>query len=144
MIEDNEKSTNQPIERGVDNERESERLAKPLLHFDLAHEIEQLCQEDAWVKTGHTAKTLVKHHDFRIVLIALKAGTRIGEHKTDARISIQALRGRLLLHLPELEVELLAGHLLALDRALPHDVEAVEESAFLLSISWSRGSESDL
>lgn len=35
----------------------------------------------AWFKTRHTAKTLVKHPDFRIVLIALKSGTRIGKHR---------------------------------------------------------------
>jgi quercetin dioxygenase-like cupin family protein len=29
-----------------------------------------------------------------------------------------------------------AGSLLALDRGIPHDVEALEESAFLLTIAW--------
>lgn len=29
-----------------------------------------------------------------------------------------------------------AGHMLALERALPHDVEALEDSAFLLTIAW--------
>lgn len=43
------------------------------------------------------------------------------------------------LNLPEQTVELPAGHLLALGRALPHDVEAVEDSAFLLSIAWPKG-----
>jgi hypothetical protein len=28
------------------------------------------------------------------------------------------------------------GTLLALDQGLPHDVEALEESAFLLTIAW--------
>jgi hypothetical protein len=28
------------------------------------------------------------------------------------------------------------GGLLALDRGLPHDVEAIEESALLLTIAW--------
>src|SRR6185369_11555423 len=100
MIDDQEQPTNQPVERGVDNERKSEKLTAPLLHFNLAKEVEQLRQEDAWLKTGHMAKTLVKHSDFRIVLFVLKAGTRIEEHKTNASISVQALRGRLLLHLP--------------------------------------------
>ena len=29
-----------------------------------------------------------------------------------------------------------AGHMLALERAIPHDVEALEDSAFLLTIAW--------
>ena len=143
MTDDREQSTDQPVEQGADKERRVERQAVPLLHFDLAKEVERLRQEDAWLKAGHLAKTLVKRADVRIVLFVLKAGTRIEEHKTDASISIQALRGRLLLHLPGREVDLLAGHLLVLDRAVPHAVEAVEESAFLLSISRPQAAEID-
>jgi hypothetical protein len=32
--------------------------------------------------------------------------------------------------------DLPTGRLLALDHGLPHDVEALEESAFLLTIAW--------
>jgi hypothetical protein len=32
--------------------------------------------------------------------------------------------------------ELTSGHLLALDRSIKHDVEALEDSAFLLTIAW--------
>jgi hypothetical protein len=38
-------------------------------------------------------------------------------------------------------VDLPAGHLLALDRTIEHDLEAVEESAILLTISWPKGAE---
>jgi hypothetical protein len=48
--------------------------------------------------------------------------------------------GRIRLHLREHEpLELSAGQLLALDCSMPHDVEALEESAFLLTVSWSKG-----
>lgn len=114
-------------------------LTGPLLQFDLAAETEQLRQEDPWKTTSRNAKTLVKYPDLRIVLIARKAGTRMEGHKTDESISVQALTGKLRLHLPEQAVELSAGKLLTLERALPHDVEALEDSSFLLTISWSRG-----
>jgi quercetin dioxygenase-like cupin family protein len=114
-------------------------LTGPLLHFDLSAEMEHLRQEELWQHMGHNARTLVKHPDFRIVLTVLKAGTRLQGHQAAGSISVQALSGHLRLHLPELTVELLAGHLLALGRALPHDVEAVEDSAFLLSIAWPKG-----
>jgi hypothetical protein len=35
--------------------------------------------------------------------------------------------------------DLPAGTLLALDQNLPHDVEALEESAFLITIAWPHG-----
>jgi quercetin dioxygenase-like cupin family protein len=64
------------------------------------------------------------------------------EHRAEARISIQGLVGKIRLHLPgRAPVELSAGQLLALDCGMPHDVEALEESAFLLTVSWAKGIE---
>ena len=110
-------------------------LADSILLFDISHEITQLRMEDSWQRgTGRSSKTLVKHPDFRIVLTLMKPGSRMHEHRTDARISIQAVMGRIKLHLPQRTVELSAGQLLALDSEVPHDVEAEEESAFLLTV----------
>ena len=112
-------------------------LAQPLLQFDLAAEIEHLQQEDSWQwRTGRSSKTLVKQPDFRIVLVAMKAATEMKEHRADGRISIQTIVGHVRLKLPEQTVEVPAGHLLALDRCITHDVVAVEESVFLLTICW--------
>ncbi|HMF57601.1 MAG TPA: hypothetical protein VK619_14760 [Pyrinomonadaceae bacterium] len=120
------------------------RLTAPLLTFDIAAEIEQLNNEEHWQKDGRISKTLVKHSDFRIVLMFMKAGTVMQEHKTDARISIHALSGRLLIKLDSQTVELPAGHLLVLEKGLSHDVKAIEESVFLLSISWPHGVDQEL
>jgi quercetin dioxygenase-like cupin family protein len=110
-------------------------LADSILQFDISHEITQLRMEDSWQRgTGRSSKTLVKHPDFRIVLTLMKPGSRMHEHRTDARISIQAVMGRIKLHLPQRTVELSAGQLLALDSEVPHDVEAEEEGAFLLTV----------
>ncbi len=122
-------------------EQEHAALTAPLLTFDLAAEIERLHQEEHWLKDGRISKTLVKYSDFRVVLVLMRGGTLMQEHKADARISIHALSGRLLVQLPEKTVELAAGHLLVLEKSLPHDVRAAEDSAFLLSISWPHGDE---
>jgi len=114
-------------------------LIGPLLTLDLAAEIEQLRQEEPWKTTSRNAKTLVKYADLRVVLITMKAGTRMEGHKADGSISIHALTGKLRLHLSEQTVEVPVGRLLTLERALPHDVEALEDSSFLLTISWPRG-----
>ncbi|MGH9448910.1 MAG: cupin domain-containing protein [Terriglobia bacterium] len=113
-------------------------LVGPLLQFDLDMETEKLRQEDVWKTSSRNSKSLVKYPDLRIVLIALKSGKRIEGHKTDESISIQVLSGKLRLHLPSQTVELLHGQLLTLERGLPHDVEALEDSSFLLTISWPR------
>src|SRR6185437_10227462 len=73
-------------------EHEVGSLSAPLLNFDLNREIQQLRSEGRW-QSGHTAKTLVKYSDFRMVLVAIKAGGRMMQHRTEGRISIHNLTG---------------------------------------------------
>jgi quercetin dioxygenase-like cupin family protein len=114
-------------------------LAQPLLQFDLAEEIEHLQREDSWQRcTGRSSRTLVKQPDFRIVLVAMKAATEMKEHQADGRISIHTIVGHLRVKLPDQMVEVPAGHLLALDRCIEHDVEALVDSIFLLTIAWPK------
>jgi quercetin dioxygenase-like cupin family protein len=116
-------------------------LGLPLLQFDLAAEIEQLRRQESWQRgTGRSSETLVKHPDFRIVLVAMKSNTEMKEHRAEGRISIQTIVGRVRLKLPGQTVEVPAGHLLVLDRCITHDVEAAEESVFLLTVCWPEGS----
>lgn len=116
-------------------QREIEPYAAPELEFELTAEIEQLHREPAW-QSGRNSKTLVKHPDFRVVLTVVRAGVRIAAHRAAGCISVQAVCGHIRMHLPGKTVDLPAGRLLALERALPHDVEAVTDSAFLLTIAW--------
>jgi quercetin dioxygenase-like cupin family protein len=109
-------------------------MAAPYLEFDIPSELEQLHREVGW-QSGHNAKTLVKHDGLRIVLIALKARSMIPEHHTEAQISIQTVVGRIQVRAQGRSFDLRAGGLLALDQGVAHDVEAVEESAFLLTIA---------
>ena len=110
-------------------------MAAPYLEFDIARELEQLHGEPEW-KSGQNAKTLVKNEGLRIVLTALKAQSRIPEHQTEGRISIHTVAGHLKVRAEGRTFDLPAGTLLALDQRLPHDVEALEDSAFLLTIAW--------
>ena len=49
---------------------------------------------------------------------------------------MQTLAGHIRLRLPDRMVELPTGQMLVLDQCVPHDVEAEEDSAFLLTLSW--------
>jgi len=115
------------------------QLAEPLLQFDLLEELRQLRHEDSWQRqTGRSSKTLAKYPNLRIILVLMKANTQMNEHRADGRVSIHALMGKICIHLPEQKVNLAAGQLLVLDCGMVHNVEALEESAFLLTISWSK------
>jgi quercetin dioxygenase-like cupin family protein len=103
--------------------------------FDLESEISNLESHKPWPQ-GMTSKMLLKTDDLRIVLIVMRAGARMAEHHSDGRISIQVLRGAIRTRLRDQVVDLSPGRLFALDRSIKHDVEAREDSAFLLTIAW--------
>jgi quercetin dioxygenase-like cupin family protein len=110
----------------------------PFLTVDLTAQIEQLAGESYW-QVGRNSKTLVKFPDFRMVLTAVRANSRIEEHHAAGRIAIQTVRGHLKMRATGREFDLPLGHILVLDRGIPHDVEALEDSAFLLTIAWPEG-----
>ena len=110
-------------------------MADPFMEFDLGAEVHRLQAETTW-STGQNARTLVKYDDLRIVLTALKARERMPEHKTEGRISIHVLSGHVQVKASGRTFSLRGGGLLALDRGMPHDVEALEDSAFVITIAW--------
>ena len=107
--------------------------------FDLATADREMRNEEAYVREGHTARTLVREPDLRIVLVVMKAGGLIAEHHVSRTASIHALAGHVRLRIPGRDVDLPAGQLLVLERGLRHDVEAVLDSAFLLTLGWQQG-----
>jgi quercetin dioxygenase-like cupin family protein len=128
--------TDLATEQAGDAARPGLHLADPLMALDLSAELARLRDEETWRRTGRHARTLVKDADLRVVLIALGAGMRMEEHHAPGRITVQTLAGRLALRAAGQIVDLPVGHVLTLGPAIPHDVEAREESAFLLTIAW--------
>ena len=111
-------------------------LGSSLLQVLIPNEVQNLWKEESWqVASGRSARTLVKYPDLRIVLVSMKAGTRFKQHKTSTRFAILTLAGHLRLHLPDATVEVPRGELLALDRDVAHDVEAIRQSTFLLILA---------
>jgi quercetin dioxygenase-like cupin family protein len=70
-----------------------------------------------------------------VVLVALHAGATIPSHHTDSPISVQVIEGTLTVRTEAQTLTLHPGHLLTLQAGIPHAVEAVEESAFLLTLA---------
>lgn len=108
--------------------------------FDLGALASELRTEDAYLREGHTARTLAREADVRLVLVVMKAGAHIAEHHANETASVHALSGHVRLRLPAGVADVPAGRLLLLERGLPHDVEAVLDSAFLLTLGGRSGS----
>lgn len=70
----------------------------------------------------------------RQTLLALDGGRRMGEHKSPGDASLLCLQGHVVLRAGQASVELGPGDLLALPPQR-HDIEALEPSVLLLTVS---------
>ncbi len=107
--------------------------------FDLSAISAELQTAEAYTQQGYTARSLAREDDVRIVIVAMKAGARMAEHHADDTAVVHVLSGHVKLQLPEETVDLPAGWLHVLGSGLRHDVEAIVDSAFLLTLGWSGG-----
>ena len=116
----------------------AEAQIAPHLNFDLKAEVAKLYRTG--MQAGRNSRTLMKAPDLRVVLVTAKKGTVLNEHRADGSVTILAVAGHIRLKLDDTNVELKPGELLALDRGLQHDVEALSDCAFLVTIGWPRNS----
>ena len=115
-------------------------MVDKLAQFNLIKEIGDALDQKPWT-AGHFARTLFKKHDLRIVLIVMQNASRMNEHHADGTISIQVLKGNIRVNVAEKAHELGAGDLFTLAASIRHDVEALSDAAFLLTLAWPRGEE---
>jgi quercetin dioxygenase-like cupin family protein len=108
--------------------------AGPVLHVRIAEQLERLKQETTWRSGDHNAITLTKSPTLRVVLIALKPGARLHEHQATGPVTIQPVSGSLRLRTAGRAWDLKPGEVAVLESAIEHEVQAVEECAFLLTI----------
>lgn len=120
-------------------------LANEVIRRNIDNELEKLKKAPSWQReSGRSSETLVKYEQFRVVLVRMKPGSYMSHHRAEGPISVHVLRGKVRVHLPEDRIEdLKPGDLLTLDRCLEHDVEALEESSFLLTIAWPEPTSAD-
>jgi quercetin dioxygenase-like cupin family protein len=110
-------------------------MAAELAHFDFAQELAAFQSQKPW-PSGIHAKTLFKRPDFRTILVCMEAAATIKEHHADGTSSVQVLKGAIRYKTQGKTYELKTGTLLTLGACIKHDLEAIEESAFLLTIAW--------
>ena len=113
-------------------------LEGPVLHFRLLEELHRLKDEPNW-KGGKRTITLTKQAGLRVVLVALLAGGTLDQHLAAGALTLQVLEGRLRLAAGGETRTLLPNELLVLEPALPHEVQAEDASAFLLTLAQPPG-----
>lgn len=114
--------------------RKKRKVAAPVLTFSLDEELAQLRKEPEWLAGDRNSVTLAKTPDLGIVLVSLRKGAAICGHEVDGPITVTTLEGAIAFRAGRKKRILRRGDMLALGKAIPHDVEAVKESAFVLTI----------
>ena len=109
-------------------------LRAPLLSFSLNNEIEKLLVEPGWITGDRNAVTLQKNPKLRVVLISLRKGAALLEHKVEGPITLLVLSGNISFIVGEEKVNAKTNGFIVLERAIPHDVKALEDSTFILTI----------
>ena len=73
--------------------REARALDDPVMGFELAREVALLREEPGYGQFGRSSKTLGKSPPFRLVVLAARAGTSIGNEEADDAMAIHVLDG---------------------------------------------------
>ncbi len=108
-----------------------------LVNMDIPELIKQLKAEVTWETSDRNAITIFKTNGFRIVLIALHKEAVMKEHTADGIISVQVLDGEIKFSTDNESKLLKLGDMIALHAGLPHTVNAIKESVFLLTLTTS-------
>jgi quercetin dioxygenase-like cupin family protein len=109
-------------------------VAVPLLHVRLAEQLARLEQEPTWRASGHDAITLVKEPALRLVLMRLGPGAKLVEHKTAGPLVLHVLSGSLVFRAGARTERVGSGELIVLEPGIEHEVQAVADSACLLTL----------
>lgn len=105
-----------------------------LIAVDVRAEIARLKSEPAWASGDRHGVSLVKGDGINVALMLLKKGAKLQEHHTKAPITVHLVEGRINFIASDKPHLLTAGMLLALDRAIAHSIEALEDSALILTV----------
>jgi len=105
-----------------------------LIAVDVRAEIARLKSEPAWADNDRHGSSLVKGDGINVALMMLKKGSKLQEHHTRAPITVQVIEGKINFVAKSKSQIAAAGTIVALDRAIEHSVEAVEESAIVLTV----------
>jgi len=109
-------------------------LDAPLVQIDLPKYIQEIKTEAAWQKTDRNAITIYKTEDLTMVLVALHEGAEMKPHATNGILILQLLDGKITFGANEQQTEMAPQQMVTLHENITHNVKAVKESVFLLTV----------
>lgn len=110
------------------------KLDQPMMAFAIAEEISKIKADQPSTNQGKRSAVLAKNEHVSIVLAVLARGEALQEHQTDGQITVTVVEGAIRFDALNERVRLNAGGLLTLRPGIRHSVEALEDSAFVITV----------
>jgi quercetin dioxygenase-like cupin family protein len=119
------------------NEEDNRRAIRPptggMLTVNLADEIARLKTGPEWQSQDRHARSLVKDEALNVLLMVLKKGAKLREHHTEGPIAVHLVSGSIRFTGGANHCLLSRDEIVALDRGIPHSLEALEDSSLVLT-----------
>jgi quercetin dioxygenase-like cupin family protein len=116
------------------NEQSTQALrpsAGGLITISVADEINRLKGSSEWSSGDRHAVSLIKDAPLNVLLMVLKKGAKLHEHRTKGPVAVQVVSGSIRFKAGT-DYLISAGEMVGLDRNIAHSVEALEDSAIIL------------
>lgn len=104
-----------------------------MVSLKIMDEVAHLKTKPEWSLEDRLAVSLVKDDSLNVLLMLLKKEARLAEHRTKGPIAVYVLSGSIRFSAGSEQSVLSSGSTAALDRNIVHSLEALEESAVLLT-----------
>jgi len=117
----------------------SRSLTGPHLIFNLPQHLAELRGDEAYARSGRAGRTLAKEGPLRLTLVALNEGIRVETHLAERPMTLQPLEGRLRYRVEDETFELGPGEILFFGPGHAQDIQALEPTALLLTITAGGG-----
>lgn len=102
--------------------------------FDIPGIIDGLKQEKSWIEGELSSVILLNSNAVKVLLTILHGGTEVISYQANDSITFQIIDGSLILHIKDESVVLGQGELLTLTDKVRYSFDAVEETAFLMTL----------
>ncbi len=107
----------------------------PMAVFDLRSSLDKIKNDGPWKSGKRGSITLLNSREMRIVLVALQANASIQSHQVDSPFSLQMIEGEIEFRAGSSATPLKEGDLITVQPQTRHDIRALKESAFLLTLA---------
>lgn len=112
--------------------------------FDIPAIIKDLKSEQSWMEGELSSVILLNGPSYKVLLTLLHEGTEVISYQANDSITFQVIEGSLILHIREELVALNKGEMLTIDEKIKYSFDAVEETAFLLTLVSEKGGDQQI